>query len=245
MFKGMEKFFGLLILMVGLFSLSSCAFADMTDKAALGGQDSSNNYSWRIDLNNNLIPGTTAQNNIGDSTHYVNSIYAVSLNVSGVIVNSGAVTNSSTVQNNGAVTNASTVTGPGSGFGIYNLRTRVTLAQLNAGYTFLPAVTGRKYRLVNLKMISIGASMAATANATGIAVSATQSASVVALYTVNLAQLTRSTINTLGTASTVVLADGASFIDNDSATAVTVKAVGGTDLITATGVDLDITYAIE
>ena len=153
-----------------------------------------------------------------------------------------SVTGASTLT--GAVTTVSTVVGPGGGYGIYNLRTRVTTAQLNAGKTLLAAVTGRKYRLVNLKIVDIGANMAATTNATGIAVYGTQT-SPVALYSVALAQLTRSAINTLETASTTVLADGASFVDNDATTAITIAAVGGTDLITATGVDVDITYAIE
>ena len=144
----------------------------------------------------------------------------------------------------GAVTTVSTVTGPGAGYGIYNKRTRVTLSSLNSGATLLAAVTGRKYRLINCKIISYGGSMAATANATGVAVYGTQT-SPVALYTVNLAQLGRSVVNTIGTASTAVLADGASFVDNDVTTAITIAAVGGTDLITATGVDVDITYAIE
>ena len=154
-----------------------------------------------------------------------------------------SVTGASTLT--GSVTTGSTVVGPGGGYNIYNLRTRVTTAQLNAGKTLLAAVTGRKYRLVNVKMISYGGSMASTTNATGVAVYGVQSASTVALYTVNLAQLGRSVVNTIGTASTAVLADGASFVDNDASSIITIAAVGGTDLITATGVDVDITYAIE
>ena len=57
------------------FSLFGVCFADQTDKATLGGQDSSNNYSWRVDVNDNLIPGTTSQNNIGSSTKQVNNLY--------------------------------------------------------------------------------------------------------------------------------------------------------------------------
>jgi hypothetical protein len=93
-------------------------------------------------------------------------------------------------------------------------------------------------------MIAYGGSMAATANATGVAISSTQTTGV-ALYTVNLAQLTRSTVNSVGTASTVVLADGASFVDNDANATITIAAVGGTDLITATGVDVVMDYVQE
>jgi len=53
---------------------SYAAFADMSDKATLGGQDSSGNYSWRVDTNHNLIPGTTSQNDIGSSTHMPGNI---------------------------------------------------------------------------------------------------------------------------------------------------------------------------
>ena len=148
----------------------------------------------------------------------------------------------------GAVTTVSTVVGPGGGYGIYNIRKRVTLAQLNTGYvtpyTLVTAVTGRKIRLINCKMISYGGAMAHTATATGVAIYGTQSTQQ-ALYTVNIAQLGESVVNTIGTASTAVLADGASFVDNDAATAITIGAVGAADLITATGVDVDITYAIE
>ena len=85
------------ILMAIILSLgvSSLAFADMTDKATLGGQDSSNNYSWRVDVNHNFIPGTTAQNNIGSSTNQVNTVYA------GNFVSAGTV--------NGSVSQVSSV----------------------------------------------------------------------------------------------------------------------------------------
>ena len=158
---------------------------------------------------------------------------------------SGAVTHSSTVENVAAVTNDSTVSGPGGGYGIYSLRTRVARADLNAGKILLAAVTGLKYRLISYKAISYGGNLAATANATGIAISATQSAGTVALATIILAALTRSTVNAASSANNTVLADGASFIACDASTGITVAAVGGTDLITATGVDIEITYAIE
>ena len=69
----MKRILGMALL---LLAISFPAFADMTDKATLGGQDSSNNYSWRVDVNHNFIPGTTAQNNIGSSTNQVNTVYA-------------------------------------------------------------------------------------------------------------------------------------------------------------------------
>jgi hypothetical protein len=94
-------------------------------------------------------------------------------------------------------------------------------------------------------LIAYGGAFAATANATGIAISGTQSSSAVKLYEVNLAQLGQSVLNKPGTASTAILADGASFAQCDTATAITVAAVAGTDLITATGCDVNITYVLE
>lgn len=137
------------------------------------------------------------------------------------------------------------VIGPNTAYGVFTKRVRLTLAQVNAGYDIVAAVTGKKLRLVDAKLIAIGDDLAATANATGVAVKATQSASEVALFTVNLAQMTRSAVNRIGTASTAVLADGASFAQNDAATVLTIEAVGGTDLITSTYIDAEVTYAIE
>lgn len=161
-----------------------------------------------------------------------NTVVAGTLGVTGITTHTGGVVNSSTV------------TGPGSGFGIYNLRTRIAIASVNTGVTLLAAVTGRQYRIINLKVVAIGANVTST-TATGVALTGTQSASPVALYTVAKAQLTRSAINTFGTASTTVLADGASFVDNDANTAITFAAAGGTDLAGASNIDVDITYAIE
>lgn len=165
--------------------------------------------------------------------------------VGGTLGVTGNTTITGTLGVTGAVTNSSTVTGPGGGYGIYTLRTRVTTANINSGTTLLASVTGRKYRLIYAKIIAYGGSMAATANATGVAIKGTQSSGVVQLFTVNLAQLTRSAVNMVGTASTAILADGASFVACDATTAITVAAVGGTDLITATGADVEVTYAIE
>lgn len=63
-----------LLIIVGYFPL--VALADMTDKATLGGQDTSGNYHWRVDASGDFIPGTTGQNSIGDSTHKINDLYS-------------------------------------------------------------------------------------------------------------------------------------------------------------------------
>jgi hypothetical protein len=67
----------------------------------------------------------------------------------------------------------------------------------------------------------------------------------VALFKVAIAQLGQSVLNQFGTASTIILADGASTKACDVNTAITVNPLGGTDLITATGVDVILTYTIE
>lgn len=124
-------------------------------------------------------------------------------------------------------------------------KVNVTRAEMNAGKELLPAVAGRKYRMVDCRVIAVGANAAATANATGVAISATQSAGAAKLFEVNLAQLTRSTINRPGSASTIILADNASFNVNDVNTAITAAAVAGTDLITVTSFQVEVSYVLE
>lgn len=70
MLKRLSLFLVILLLMAW-----SLAFADMPDKATLGGQDSSGNYHWRVDSSGIFKPGTTAQNDIGDSTHKIKDLY--------------------------------------------------------------------------------------------------------------------------------------------------------------------------
>lgn len=128
-----------------------------------------------------------------------------------------------------------------------NARIRVTLAQMNAGYTLLSAIPRTMYRINDVTMISIGGAMAATANATGAAIYGTQGGSAVALYTVDLAAGTQSTVCRPGLADTAVLANGASFGRNDINTAITCRAVsaGNFDLITATHYDIILDYCVE
>lgn len=65
-----------LFLVILLLAFCLPAFADMTDKATLGGIDSSGQYHWRVDSTGKFKPGTTAQNDIGDSTHRINDLYS-------------------------------------------------------------------------------------------------------------------------------------------------------------------------
>jgi len=121
-------------------------------------------------------------------------------------------------------------------------RTRVTLAQINAGHTVLPAIAGYKYRMQDMALIAVGGT---TAGITGILIRGTQAASVVKLMDGKIAGLSRSTLLRAGTATNgVILADGASFEANDANTAITVIK-DGSDLSGATHIDVLLTYTVE
>jgi hypothetical protein len=121
-------------------------------------------------------------------------------------------------------------------------RTRVTLAQINAGHTVLPAITGYKYRMQDMALIAVGGT---TAGITGILIRGTQGGDVVKLMDGKIAGLARSVLLRAGTATNgVILADGASFAANDVSTAITVIK-DGSDLSGATHIDVLLTYTVE
>lgn len=121
-------------------------------------------------------------------------------------------------------------------------RTRVTLAQINAGHTVLAAVAGYKYRMQDIALIAVGAN---AGGLTGVLVRGTQAAAVVKLMDGKAAGLTRSTLLRAGTATNgVILADGDSFAVNDVNTAITVVK-DGSDLTGATHIDVLLTYTVE
>lgn len=121
-------------------------------------------------------------------------------------------------------------------------RTRVTLAQINAGHTVLAAVAGYKYRMQDIALIAVGGT---TAGITGILVRGTQAEAVVKLMDGKIAGLARSVLLRAGTATHgVILADGASFAANDVNTAITVIK-DGSDLSGATHIDVLLTYTVE
>lgn len=120
-------------------------------------------------------------------------------------------------------------------------RTRVTLAQLNAGITLLPALPGVKWRLLDWGMISNGG--AATA-ATSVNIVGTRSAAAVQLAVTAIAALTRSALVRAGASNAVILADGASFIQLDANTAVTLANVGSA-MTTLTSIDIFLTYVAD
>lgn len=121
------------------------------------------------------------------------------------------------------------------------LRTRVSAANVNTGATLLAAVPGLKYRLIDSTVIAIGGAASAL---TLLTISATQSAGTVLLVTHTQASLTQSTVLKPNSSGAVVLADGASFIQNDVNTAITIQKTGSS-LATATNIDVILTFALE
>jgi hypothetical protein len=125
--------------------------------------------------------------------------------------------------------------------GVLNIRARFTIAQINAGVTLLPAVTNFGYRMVDAYAVAYGGAVGAT---TGVDLTATLSTSR-KLVAFKQAGLTQSTMLRAGAATNgVLLADGASFTRNDVNTAITVIK-DGSDLTTATGVDISFSFVIE
>jgi len=120
---------------------------------------------------------------------------------------------------------------------VKTLRTRITLAQANAGVTLLPALPGVKWQLLDWVMIALGGN---AATATSLNIAGTSAASAVQLAVTAIAALTRSAVVRAGAANAVVLADGASFAALDVNTAVTCVSVG--TMATATGFDITIDY---
>lgn len=127
-------------------------------------------------------------------------------------------------------------------------RTRVTVAQINAGFTLLPALPGVKWRIDDLKMIAVGG---AVTGATDVRLLGTQSGAGAALGIAAVAGLTQSTVlrlgspfATAGTASIVALADGKSHVACDANKAITCGKTGGS-AATATAVDFIISYVAD
>lgn len=120
-------------------------------------------------------------------------------------------------------------------------RQRFTIAEINAGAEFLPAIPGFGYRLDDAKMISIGGAVGAT---TTVDILGTLAGSSRKLLAVAIAALTQSAIVRMGATNAVVLADGASLTRNDIGTAITVGKTGAT-ATTATHVDVIASYIVE
>ena len=122
-----------------------------------------------------------------------------------------------------------------------NLRSRVTIAAVNAGASLLAALTGYKYRLLpGSSIIAVGGAAGAV---TTVDILGTQTSGV-KLLAFAQANLTQSAILAPGITGCAILADGASFVANDAATAVTIG-ITGSDVTTATHFDVNLNYVIE
>lgn len=124
---------------------------------------------------------------------------------------------------------------------VFHHRERLTIAQVNAGATVLPATRGYRYRLIDAALIAVGGAVGA---ATTVDILGTLSAASRKLLAVAIAALTQSALVRAGAANATLLADGASFTANDANTAITVSKTGA-DLTTATHVDVLISYVLE
>ena len=122
---------------------------------------------------------------------------------------------------------------------VLSKRTRFTVAQVNAGATIVPAVTGKAIRVVGAKVIAIGGAAGAVTTVDIIGTQTT-AAKLVAFAQANL---TRSTVLTDGGTGATVLADGASYVANDVGTAVTIGKTGS-DVTTATHIDVILQYVL-
>ncbi len=120
-------------------------------------------------------------------------------------------------------------------------RQRIITADWNAGKSILAAVAGQKYRMVACSLIAYGGAAGALTTAD---ILATQGTSSVKLLAGAQAQLTQSSVVKDGGTGGAVLADGASYVANDAATAITAGKTGN-DLTTATGIDVLLSYIVE
>lgn len=123
---------------------------------------------------------------------------------------------------------------------VLNKRFRKTIAEVNAGATLLPAVTGKSYRLIDAVAIAYGGNAGAV---TTVDIKGTQTTAV-KLVAFAVAGLTQSAVLRAGATNAAVLADGASFVACDAGEAITLD-VTGDDVTTATGIDFILTYVLE
>jgi predicted RecA/RadA family phage recombinase len=124
--------------------------------------------------------------------------------------------------------------------GALHIRKRFTTAEVNAGATILPAVAGIKYRMLDAIMIAIGgaATTVTTVDIIGTLSSARK------LLAGAAANLTQSALLRPGATGGTVLADGASFTQNDVNTAVTIG-ITGSAMTVATHIDVLLFYAAD
>jgi predicted RecA/RadA family phage recombinase len=125
--------------------------------------------------------------------------------------------------------------------GALHIRKRFTTAEVNAGATILPAVAGIKYRMLDAALIAVGG---AVTTVTTVDILGTLSASSRKLLAAAQANLTQSALLRAGATGGTILADGASFTQNDANTAITID-ITGSDITVATHVDVLLFYAAD
>ncbi len=119
------------------------------------------------------------------------------------------------------------------------LRTRTAIAAVNTGATLLAAVAGYKYQLIDAYAVAVGG---AATTGTTVDILGTQSTAV-KLVAFGQAALTQSTLVRAGSSGGVILADGASFVQNDVNTAITIG-ITGSSFTVATSIDTVLTYRL-
>lgn len=121
------------------------------------------------------------------------------------------------------------------------VRVRCSAAALTAGVVLVPQLKGVRWRMFDAKMIAIGG---AAASATSINIQGLVSSSVTQLLASAVAGLTQSTVLRAGATNAAVLADGASFTQQDVNAALTAKTVGSA-LTGSTFIDVFLEYIAD
>ena len=124
---------------------------------------------------------------------------------------------------------------------VQNIRERVTAAALNAAdVELLPAIAGKRYRMVACKILAYGGAVGATTTIDVVSDNDTE----VVLVAFAQASLTEDTVLKDAGTGAAVLAAGASYVSNVANTSISL-ANTGSNITTATGVDIILDYVIE
>lgn len=127
-------------------------------------------------------------------------------------------------------------------FGVFKkLRRRCSVADVTAGVNLLPPLPGVRWRMHDAVLIAIGGAAATT---TSLNIQGLVAGVATQLLVVAIAALTQSTIVRAGAANAVVLADGASFTQQDANAAMVAKAVGA-GLTGSTSIDYFLEYVAD
>lgn len=125
---------------------------------------------------------------------------------------------------------------------VRNAKRKFTVAEINAGTSWLSAVAGQKYRVIHCEMIAIGGALG---TATSVDVLGTQSAGSVKLFAGQQASLTENKVCTNAVPAEIAeLAAGLTHTACDANTAITVGKTGGA-ADTATHVIISLDYVME